>query len=347
MSRKEVSFMEDKVFVSIFAPYMDLWVEDRKAHGFQCKSAIGNLRQIDMYIASNPPQGFIDQSYYEGWLDSVRVPEASTKAVYSKAATFRQFLKFLKALGINDFIPRLPRCKDNFFVPYIFSHEEIQAIFQAIDSTAIRSEFNRTSLMSMPVLFRLLYSTGMRVGEAVSICNKDVDFQHHVILIEESKNRHQRICPINKSLQEVIQGYIRYRNMLPMKKVSLPDSPLLVNRCGHSLNINTVERWFRESLRKAGIPYRGHFAGPRIHDLRHTACVHAMIKLAGEGMDLYCSLPVLSKFLGHLDAYSTERYLRLTQEVYPDIINKVNLSLPEIKAIVERTSKTEHWHEDN
>lgn len=182
--------MEDKVFVSIFATYMDLWVEDRKAHGFQCKSAIGNLRQIDMYIASNPPQGSIDQSYYEGWLDSVRVPEASTKAVYSKAATFRQFLKFLKALGINDFIPRLPRCKDNFFVPYIFSHEEIQAIFQAIDSTAIRSEFNRTSLMSMPVLFRLLYSTGMRVGEAVSICNKDVDFQHHVILIEESKNRH-------------------------------------------------------------------------------------------------------------------------------------------------------------
>ena len=82
--------MEDKVFVSIFAPYMDLWVEDRKAHGFQCKSAIGNLRQIDMYIASNPPQGFIDQSYYEGWLDSVRVPEASTKAVYSKAATFRR-----------------------------------------------------------------------------------------------------------------------------------------------------------------------------------------------------------------------------------------------------------------
>lgn len=72
-----------------------------------------------------------------------------------------------------------------------------------------------------------------------------------------------------------------------------------------------------------------------------------MIKLVGEGMDLYCSLPVLSKFLGHLDAYSTERYLRLTQEVYPDIINKVNLSLPEIKAIVERTSKTEHWHEDN
>ena len=55
MSRKEVSFMEDKVFVSIFATYMDLWVEDRKAHGFQCKSAIGNLRQIDMYIASNPP----------------------------------------------------------------------------------------------------------------------------------------------------------------------------------------------------------------------------------------------------------------------------------------------------
>jgi hypothetical protein len=72
-----------------------------------------------------------------------------------------------------------------------------------------------------------------------------------------------------------------------------------------------------------------------------------MIKLTNEGMDLRCSLPLLSKFLGHLDAFSTERYLRMTQEVYPDVLHKANLELPEIEEIIKQACKIEHWDEDN
>ena len=72
-----------------------------------------------------------------------------------------------------------------------------------------------------------------------------------------------------------------------------------------------------------------------------------MIKLANEGLDLYTSLPVLSRFLGHLDPYSTECYLRLTQELYPDVIHKANLELSDIETVLKTACKTEHWDEDD
>ena len=48
--------------------------------------------------------------------------------------------------------------------------------------------------------------------------------------------------------------------------------------------------------------------------------VHSLIKLAGNGIDIYCALPVLSAFLGHRTVKATEKYVRLTQEMYPEVI---------------------------
>ena len=41
-------------------------------------------------------------------------------------------------------------------------------------------------------------------------------------------------------------------------------------------------------------------------------------------MDLYCSLPILSAFLGHQSLKATDVYVRLTAEMYPELIHKVN-----------------------
>jgi hypothetical protein len=52
------------------------------------------------------------------------------------------------------------------------------------------------------------------------------------------------------------------------------------------------------------------------------------------GIDIYCALPVLSVFLGHQKIESTEYYLRLTREMYPEIIKMeqsiISLIFPEI-----------------
>ena len=57
-----------------------------------------------------------------------------------------------------------------------------------------------------------------------------------------------------------------------------------------------------------------------VHEIRHTAAVHAMVKLTQNGMDIYTSLPLLATFMGHKKVRDTENYVRLTQEIYPDLI---------------------------
>jgi len=54
-----------------------------------------------------------------------------------------------------------------------------------------------------------------------------------------------------------------------------------------------------------------------------TVC-HTLKEIADKGIDLYCSLPILSTYLGHSSITATEKYLRLTEELYPYIIKRVH-----------------------
>lgn len=45
------------------------------------------------------------------------------------------------------------------------------------------------------------------------------------------------------------------------------------------------------------------------------------MKMAKTGLDLYYMLPLLSTYMGHKSVGATERYVRLTQEMYPELLN--------------------------
>jgi hypothetical protein len=47
--------------------------------------------------------------------------------------------------------------------------------------------------------------------------------------------------------------------------------------------------------------------------------------MAEQGIDLYCSLPTLSTYLGHQSLEATDAYVRLTAEMYPGLIKDVDL----------------------
>lgn len=62
--------------------------------------------------------------------------------------------------------------------------------------------------------------------------------------------------------------------------------------------------------------------GPRIHDLRHLFCIESARLQANNGSNFYTILPVLATYVGHNNIASTGRYLRLTAEMYPEIMSK-------------------------
>lgn len=58
--------------------------------------------------------------------------------------------------------------------------------------------------------------------------------------------------------------------------------------------------------------------------LRHTFAVTSLAHMAESGIDLYASLPILSNYLGHRSIGATDHYVRLTANMYPDLINDMD-----------------------
>jgi len=230
----------------------------------------------------------------------------------------RQFAIYLCNLGYEAYLPKKPPVKKDSFAPYIYSSEEMQRIFEAADHLELYDKHARTMLISVPLLIRMLYATGLRIGEALNLNLKDVNLKKNYLIIKGSKNGKDRMVPFSDSLAEACSQYLNYRGKLPQN-----GDYFFVQLNGCKCNSSTYLFWWNRILKLAGIPHLGKIAGPRIQDIRHSFCVASMHKMASSGKDLYYSLPILSRYVGHTSIASTDQYVRMTSEMYPELLNKL------------------------
>jgi site-specific recombinase XerD len=167
-----------------------------------------------------------------------------------------------------------------------------------------------------------LYGTGLRVGEALKLKHMDVNLEKGYIILHECKNGRDRAVPLSNSLVEVFKDYLMYKQEQSVNTGS--ESVFFTAPDGSPCKTCTVYDIFRTVLFKAGISYQGRGKGPRLHDLRHTFCVNALVRMSETGLDLYYSMPVLMTFMGHQSVEATNRYVRLTSEMYPNLLMKVD-----------------------
>jgi site-specific recombinase XerD len=336
MNRKEGFCMSDLIFSSSLAPYMNEFMRSLVSRGLKATVTRDNLRQFDLFLSSkayNKP--FLDREIYDMWIDMKRM-NCKPYTVYQQAATVRSLSLFMNHLGNESYVPRLPQRNFNKCVSYTFSINEMERIFDACDTLEHKIKKASSTLMVIPVLIRLLYSTGMRIREALSIRNKDVDFKKHLITLGNTKNGNQRLAALKPSMENVLKQYILYRSKLPVKNTVAPESFLFINGLGKKISYVSVYEAFQKTLQKADINDTRNYLGPRIHALRHTACQHAFIRLAKNGEDLYCNLHKITVFMGHKHVNDTEYYLRLTEEQYPELFGKVVGITGAISGIMEK-----------
>ena len=320
--REEECFMNNGIlYHSVLAAYMESYLERQYALGHKAEDVKYSLIVIDKYLSEIGLRSeHINKQTYEKWLASVSWQKPTT--IYQRASVFRRLLLYMSKLGIECYIPRLPRKHQSSTIPYIFNSNEIRAIFNACDNIMMKERQTSSCLIAIPALMRVLYSTGMRISEALSINNGDIDFERHAITLYNTKNGCQRLAPINSTLEVVLKQYIGYRNRLPYPNINADESPLFTSSIGERCKRRVIGKYFRTLLKCAEISYIGNGSGPRLHDLRHTACVHSLKKMTDNGIDAYCCLPYLSTFMGHKKVMDTEYYLRLTEEVYSDIVKR-------------------------
>ncbi|MBW2647316.1 MAG: tyrosine-type recombinase/integrase [Deltaproteobacteria bacterium] len=212
------------------------------------------------------------------------------------------------------------------FHPYIFRKQEIAALLSAASTLpppeSLRPHTYRT-------LLGLLYTTGIRTGEAFALTIKDFHSKLDLLYITEGKFKKARWVPLHPSTSRMLNQYIerRLRNA-----PRTPDSPLFISQRAHRLSHNTVYYAFRQLLEKCGIVHNKH-TGPRMHDLRHTFAVHRLLAWYQDKQDINARLPALATYMGHVSVCSTHIYLRPTAELLEQVNNRFhNHYLKSIKA---------------
>lgn len=305
-------------YSSVLAPHMNHLLEIKESAGISALRMKWILKEIDDFAnASHLEDPHITESFIQKWR-ATRVNDCD-RTLYAKYSVWSQLTRLMCRNGCVCYIPRMPKHHKPDFTPYIFSQEQIAAIFSAADEYRLYDIRMGTVLMAMPAILRLLYSTGMRVSEALSVRNKHVHMDEGYIHLTKTKNGSERIVALCDSMKSVLQKYIEYRDRMPVKGVSDNDSLLFVKPDGTAVRSNCVYDHMRKLLDTCGIPHKGNHYGPRVHDLRHTNAVHALVQMGHAGMDLYTGLPILSACLGHHSLSATEQYVRLTCAMYPEM----------------------------
>lgn len=315
--------MSNKSFWSVFAPYINDFIGLKRSLGYKYEEEERILYAFDRFILDqNYNRLGLTKEITDKWAN--RRHNEAKLTIYSKVKLIKQLAEYIRDQGIKTYVPQLPKYPGCTFIPYIYSHEEMIAIFRACDSLKMRCKNVYSCLLIMPCLLRLLYGTGIRISEALSLKNKDVNISGRYLILTDTKNGKDRLVPMSNSLTAVCNDYLEYRNKLPVNELKRKDGPFLVSLNGGVCKHAAVYHWFRKVLEIASIPFTGNRKGPRIHDIRHTFACHSFLKLSDEGLDLYCSWPYLSTYLGHQSLESTEQYIRLTSQMYPELLRETD-----------------------
>jgi len=317
--RKEVNFMNNQsTSTGVLAPFIFDYINMRKNLGFKSQGPRFSLFAFDAFAKKRGLiQITITKDLADEWCH--KRPDEANDTWSHRNCFLRQFGIYLSNLGYETYLPPKVFSKHDSFIPYIFSDEELEALYNACDSLVLYDKHAKSGIMVLPVLIRMLAATGIRIGEATNLLDKDVNLEQNYLILRDCKNGKDRMVPISDSLADICLQYRKYRELLPHNSNSF-----FVKLNGCKCPSGSFSLWWARLLKMADIKHRGKTIGPRIQDLRHTFCIRSMVRLAKEGKDLYYILPILSTYIGHQSLAATDRYVRMTAEMYPDLLSKID-----------------------
>lgn len=303
---------------SVLAPYMRSLLEVKASAGMSAQRMKWILLEFDDFaVTENLADPHITSDFITKWRKTRNAD--CDRTIYAKYSVWHQMTILMSRRGCPCHIPQLPKQPQPDFTPYIFTESQMAAIFAASDAYRLYDVRMGTALFSMPALLRMLYGTGARISEALSVANEDVQLEQGYIHLRKTKNGSERVVPVSESLRRVLSEYVSYRDRMPVVGISSAGHTFFVKGDGTAFHANTVYQFFRKLLEQCGIPFRGNHHGPRVHDLRHTYAVHSLVQVVHNGVDLYTGLPILSACMGHHSLSATEQYVRLTYTMYPEM----------------------------
>jgi Site-specific recombinase XerD len=303
--------MKNYTFSSVLKCEMRDFLNLRENRGLSSTHNYIMQRLDEFLVEQHSTEKALSATHVDGFIACYRIGRAS-KTVQTYATFCSQFAKYLNSIGITAFLPDSTKSSTN-YVPYIFSYEEINRIFQAADNF----EKHTAMRLQMPMLLRLLYGCGLRLGEALRLRLANVDFEAGVLYILNAKGNKDRLVPMDQTLSNLLQQYCK----VALASNEASQHMFEGQRKGNQRSMNYVEKCFKQILTAIGIDSPDSYSkrGVCLHCLRHTFAVHSFRAQDKAGVDNYRVSPSLSVYLGHHLLTGTQKYLHMSAENSEDI----------------------------
>ncbi len=321
---------ENHLFLSALAVPIEGYIAEKRAVGYKFEAGADMLKRFDSFVHSRClTEAVLTKQLVMEW--TVRKPNETISTRCGRISLLRGLAEYMNRIGYSAYVyPRSMVTVDRYtYIPYIFSSAEIKRIFEVCDHYPPK-ECTPNRHLVLPLLLRMLYGCGLRISEAMHLTRQDVDLNKGTLYIHNTKFNKERIIPMADSLTERCREYCKTVNVGKMGNPFFSPSPF-----GGHYSEATIYSLFRGVLRQAQISHLGRGKGPRIHDFRYVFAVNCLKKWVLGGRDLNNCLPYLSAYLGHEDLRGSQRYLRLTADLYPDITSKIekycSYIIPEVK----------------
>ncbi len=304
----------EQLFTGPFAPMCELFVSQKQATGCKYETGAKRLRQFDDFAKNYNIQNYrMTAELVNDYCKQTSTENANSRR--DRIYIIWTFAEFLTAQGYP--CSCLPPDKPKPVVahtPYIFTKDEMSAIFRQLDSMSV-TNFTTRHIM-FPMLFRVLYGCGLRISEALMLKKEDVDIKKGIIYVQHGKGDKERIVAMSDSLCRRCKEFVNSAHSDTDETV-----PFFYTKNFSRLSTSSVNWGFREILWDIGIPYYGKDIGPRIHDLRHS---HASL-LANEGINIqeiaqrlgHSNVQMTWNTYSHLYPREEERALQILNRITP------------------------------
>ena len=230
-----------------------------------------------------------------GWIVKLSEEKLESKTINRKIATLKSFFHFLLKRKMIEFDPtvNLKSLKTKRPLPSFVKQSEMDVL---LNTTGFGTDFKG---LRDQLIIELLYGTGIRLSELISLTEQDIDLYASQIKVTGKRNK-QRIVPLNKVLCLILENYIK------IKEEKYGPGDLILSDSGKKAYPMFIQRITEKYLSQST-----NLKKRSPHVLRHTFATH----LLNEGADLNA----IKDLLGHSSLAATQVYTHNSIKKLKDI----------------------------
>ncbi len=221
------------------------------------------------------------------------IKPVAPSTIARKVAALKSFFSYLASKHVIASDPSLhleaPKVAKR--SPKTMTSEEVERLLAAPGSG------NAPKTLRDHALLELLYATGMRVSELVSLRLSDVSLPEHLVVVRSEDGGRERSVPVTDQAAEALQLYLERGRSYFLKGAGTQES-LFLNQRGQQLTRQGMWLIIKEYAARAGLNY-----DVTPHMLRHSFAVHML-------QNNKATLTEVQRYLGHANISTTQIYVQ-------------------------------------